>query len=230
MITFACVWRDHGYYTAEWITKLAAGVKRHYPHPHRFVCLTDYAEPIEGAETIKLEHNWPKYWSKIELFRPNLFDGPVMYFDLDVLITGSLEPLVQDWPNMVMITDHLPEIDNSSMMYWDARDSFYEGIYLNFAGTPERFMRIHAAKEHVADFGDQEYIGHYLKRGGRPAMRWQDILPSEWFIEFCAMGRLNPIVERNIQSTDLKVAFCLGIPKFHDVPHVHLVKNHWYTD
>lgn len=62
--------------------------------PFRFVCLTDL-DSIEGVETIKLKHNFPNWWSKIELFRPDIFKGEkVFYMDLDTVIIDNIDHII----------------------------------------------------------------------------------------------------------------------------------------
>lgn len=92
-LTIACVLRSGGVYDAEWVAKLQRGVARHMTLPHRFVCLSDVDVP---CERIPLVTDWPGWWSKIELFRKGLFDGPVLYTDLDSVITGPLDGMFAD--------------------------------------------------------------------------------------------------------------------------------------
>ena len=89
MLTIACVLRSGGPYNADWVSGLQANVARFAP-PHRFVCLSDVDVPCERVPLIT---GWPGWWAKIEVFRPGLFEGRVLYMDLDVLVTGDLAPL-----------------------------------------------------------------------------------------------------------------------------------------
>ena len=63
-------------------------IARNYKKPHQFHCLSNVKLPIA---TIQLKHNWIGWWSKVELFRPNLFSGPVFYLDLDIIICKNFE-------------------------------------------------------------------------------------------------------------------------------------------
>ena len=78
-------------YGPEWVWRLKSGIDRHLPG-HEFVCMTDV--PVEGIECVATADDLPGWWSKIGLFRPGLFPGNNLYLDLDVVITGSLRPLV----------------------------------------------------------------------------------------------------------------------------------------
>lgn len=226
-ITFACVLAGTGApYTDEWVRKLRNAVARHYPYPHRFVCLTDRTE-IEGVETIKLQHDWPIYWSKLELFKPGTFEGPVIYMDLDVLITGDITQFAQPWESMVMITDYYPEIANSTLLYWNASDPIYHGMYADMVENSATIQHEFRNRWPVINFGDQEYIADYLTKNGRSILRWQEVLPKEWFLEFSIKSALNPVVRDQKFSPDLRFCYCLGAPKFQRFPNMHIVRDHW---
>ena len=87
MLTVACVkWgRKYG---PEYALKLQSMCRRNVP-AHEFVCFTD--GPVEGVDCRPLPSDLPSWWSKVGLFRPGMFLGDVLYLDLDVVITGSLE-------------------------------------------------------------------------------------------------------------------------------------------
>ena len=91
-LTVASVFKSGGDYFPRYVRVLRDAVRRHLPVEHRFVCLTD----VEVAcERIPLVHGWPSFYSKIEVFRPGLFDGPVLYLDLDTVICGDLGDLAR---------------------------------------------------------------------------------------------------------------------------------------
>lgn len=67
-------------------------IELHYPHPHRFICLTDFDDM--KCETIKLKHGLIGWWSKMELFQPELVaqnpDDVTFYMDLDTCLVGDI--------------------------------------------------------------------------------------------------------------------------------------------
>lgn len=89
MLTVWCVLWGNKYHPA-YVYALREGVARHLSAPHRFVCVTD--RDLPGVETISPVENWQGWWNKLNLFA--LADGPSLYFDLDVIITGDLDYLV----------------------------------------------------------------------------------------------------------------------------------------
>lgn len=111
----ATVLRSGGIYSPVWVQRLAAQVRRH--HDVEVVCLSDVDVP--GVRTIPLLHGWPGWWSKVELFRPGLFDGPVVYFDLDTLILGTFDRLLDYRGSMAMLSDfYRPALAASGVMAW----------------------------------------------------------------------------------------------------------------
>jgi hypothetical protein len=105
----ACVLHDKAFrgrhYSAEWVLRLRAMVARNLTVPHLFVCLSNAYVP--GVERISLKHDWPGWWSKIELFGPSFkSEGRVFYLDLDVIINGNLDEMVSDPSPMILLPPH----------------------------------------------------------------------------------------------------------------------------
>ena len=46
-----------------------------------------------GVTARTLSALYPGWWAKINLFAPGMFDGPVLYFDLDTMPVGTLDGL-----------------------------------------------------------------------------------------------------------------------------------------
>lgn len=113
MISFVCFkWHADGYrskFDGAHVNALRDMVAKHYPDPHRFICITDNAEGIaDGIEIVPL---WDEH---ADIPNPSFRTGPSCYrrlkvfsrdfgrvagerfvcLDLDVVITGDLRPLV----------------------------------------------------------------------------------------------------------------------------------------
>lgn len=96
-------------YGPEYVNTLYRMVARNVSGPFRFVCLTDDAEGVlPEIETlpcpeidIPSPHNL-KGWRKLNLYAPSerLFglEGDWLYLDLDVVVTGSLDPFFEYHP------------------------------------------------------------------------------------------------------------------------------------
>lgn len=149
MLTVACVLRSGGDFTPSHVDHLRDGVARNLSLPHRFCCLSDMEV---DCERIPLRTDWPGWFSKLEMLKPGLFWGPVVSFDLDVVITGSLDDLVLGHRFTVCDDFYHPGQINSSMMAWNTDLS---DIFMAFGADPERNMRTYRTRAH---WGDQGFI------------------------------------------------------------------------
>lgn len=109
VVTFK--WRQPGYhteYTSAHVNLLARAVGRHYPYPHRMLCITDDAVGLDptveaiplwsdfGAVPNPHGSNYPSCYRRLKLFDPAIADviGPrFVLLDLDCLVTGDLRPI-----------------------------------------------------------------------------------------------------------------------------------------
>jgi hypothetical protein len=110
-LTFVCWrWRSKGYrstFGPETVTILRDMVARHYHGPHRFVCVTDEPEALQGVEAIPLwpdhghipspiGHSYPSCYRRLKVFAPDageMFGPRLVSIDLDTVITGDITPL-----------------------------------------------------------------------------------------------------------------------------------------
>jgi hypothetical protein len=171
VLTIACVLKSGGYFTPDWVGKLARACERHAP-AHRFVCLSDVDVP---CERIALTQNWPGWWSKLELFRPGLFDGTVVYFDLDTVILKPFPGLAGFTEPFGMLQDfYEPERLASGVMAWNGQ---HADIYATLKADPGLIER--------TEGGDQTLIGKL-----RPdAVRLQTIENIVSYKDKCSFGR-----------------------------------------
>lgn len=77
-------------YTDDDVRLIDVQVSRHL-QDYEFKCLSD--RKIEGVDCVPVKHNWPGWWSKLELFE-HAKSGMNLYLDLDVVVTGSLDGLL----------------------------------------------------------------------------------------------------------------------------------------
>lgn len=101
-LTVACLFVAGEYpYTVEYVQRLHEGVRRHLSRPFRFVCLTDRPwEMPAGVESIPLARipGCYAFWTRLRMFDPSLgWTGRMLALDLDTLIVGALDPIV-DYP------------------------------------------------------------------------------------------------------------------------------------
>jgi hypothetical protein len=132
-------------YSAEYVTRLERGARKWLERPFRFVCFTDGTVPLPpDIDTITIPPPSPAiplngrgYWSKLQVFNPAYgLAGRVLYLDLDTLVVGPLDDIV-DFPAPLALAED-PFIEsradittdrfgrtlvrrfNGSVMVWDA--------------------------------------------------------------------------------------------------------------
>lgn len=146
-MSFVCVLKSGGQYKPKHVQRL----QKQLEAPLK--CLTDLDLNLRYVETIPLTYGLDGWWSKLELFRNGLLNGPHVYFDLDVDITGDPRRLYTT--EFTMCQDFLrPELFNSSVMSWHKPpikplQEFHEGIPAKYKRWPK--------------LGDQAYIQDTVK-------------------------------------------------------------------
>ena len=93
MINIVCVLRFGGKvgYDASWVEKLHNSVKRNISIPFKFICLSDCEVP---CDRIELDMTDDGFWSKMQLFKPGQFIGPVLYIDLDTVVCNTIDDIL----------------------------------------------------------------------------------------------------------------------------------------
>lgn len=180
-------------YGPDYVRRLRDGVARNLSVPHDFVCLTE--DPVPGVETVPLSRTWPGWWSKLSLCD---LGRPLIYFDLDVVITGDLLPLI-GITEFTMMADPWQRTFNSSVMVLTGREGDISATF-----RPEMIDRLRG--------GDQTWWTMC-----RPNAR---TLPVEWFPSFKANARL-----QHVPAGTLGVVFH-GSPAPHEVD-LDWVDAHW---
>lgn len=232
MLTVACVLSTPSLtYNENWVHRLKKSIEKHLSVPHRFVCLTNLPH-INGVETQPLTENLPGWWSKIELFKPGQLDGPVLFFDLDMMACGSLDELCGPWDGLVMLKDSpsFRDIHNSGLMWFDpTAQPQLADIFTEFVADAPHHMEEYGGKNGPQRYGDQGFIYEMATKHGERVLLWQDLLPPEWFLEFSYDRNLNPSVADDSYDRDARLCYSLGYPKFSTMPDVPIVKRHWET-
>lgn len=209
MLTVACVLKSGGIYDASWVARLRAGVARHLQTDHRFVCLSDVDVP---CEKIPLEHNWPGWWSKIELFK---LRGPVLFFDLDTAIVGDLTEIaaVAARAPLTLFRDfyRLGDGLGSGVMGWNGTDVSAACLYDIFAADPQGWM------SRVGGRGDQGFVEEAAFLPG--ITRWQDVVGSQ-IVSY-------KVHCRNGIPSGARVVCLHGRPKFSEMPATDEVRIAW---
>lgn len=176
VVTFK--WTSFGYrsvFTGETVNAVRRMVARHYPHPHRFVCVTD--DPAGVGRDVEIVPLWqdfahvpsphggrnPSCYRRLRIFHPDAgqwFGDRFVTIDLDTVIVGDLSPLWHRSEDIVLWGDTNPT-------------TYYNGsmILLAAGARPQVWTEFDpvtspALAKAAGQFGsDQAWISYRLGRG-----------------------------------------------------------------
>ena len=152
------VLRSGGVYCADDVARLLPTL------PAPVVCLSDVEVP---CERIPLEHGWPGWWSKMELFRPDVA-GDFLYMDLDTIVRGPLDDLLA-LDELALLRDfYRADGLGSGLMFLPECERGL--IWREWTRDPTRFMG------ECGFGGDQAFLERFWKHS---AARIQDRLPGQ---------------------------------------------------
>ena len=170
----AFVLRKSKDYDVDYLEKILSSLRENISVEVEYVCLSDI-DVSSYCTWIKFQHDWPGWWSKLELFsHPYLRGREVVYFDLDTVIQGDITPLIEYDHNFSMLRDFLFDHRyGSGVMAWKGDRSY---ITNNFK------IDIHP-KTYVTseNWGDQAFIRDNVNEKIEVL---QDLLPDK--VKICS--------------------------------------------
>lgn len=208
-----CVLKSGGDYTQEYVEKLFASIKRnlHESPEMEYICLTDL--PIKTSDfTVKpLLHNYPGWWSKVEVFRPGLTKAELcVYFDLDTIILRDISDILTVKGGKTFSALYPWNMKNrsngdfaSGIMRW--KNPLYSFLYSDFSESMQQEFP-----------GDQQYFSAQMKKRGFPWLPLQSFFPGIYSYK------------RNIRGENL-----LGDSRvvcFHGNPRPHALNYRWIKE
>ena len=185
------------YYTADYVNRLYAGVRRNLVRPFRFVCMTDDSTGfVPGIEAVPFPEDpkvpgksaprkWPNIFAKLAVFKDGFanLSGPTLFLDVDLIVTGPLDRFFAYKPGEFCIIHNwverrkslfrkIPDIGNSSCFRFEAGKS--NGVW-------ETFLREKDIPGHAERFqlGSQKFQTYAMMKTGK--VNWW---PSDWVCSF----------------------------------------------
>lgn len=165
-------------YTDQDVWRLYHIVQRHMDRDFTFYTLTNDMMANTPGQKIELLHNWPGWWGKVELFRPDMPCGRTMYLDLDTYVLQNLQPLLDTPGDLVMFPSpyEAGKYQAGTMLFTPAA---YHWVYNRFRKNPEHYMRQYRS--------EQDIYADWLP--GLPTF------PKEWMIKLSVLRRTRPTDE-----------------------------------
>jgi len=198
-------------YSADYVNRLAAMVRRNLKQSHRFVCLTDDATGIHPSIECYplLDQGLEGWWHKMSFFRPEIYDlkGTLLFLDLDLVLVGKLDPFFDHPGSFCMIEDWLSKgkpLFNSSVFRLEIG---------SMAAIYEQFQKQDITSLMKQYPGDQEWLSAHVQN----VTTW----PLSWCVSFkwqCAL----PQPHHPVLPEDAKIVV------FHGKPDPHEAINHAY--
>ena len=178
----------------EYVNRLYSGVRRNMTRPIRFLCMTEHADglhpdvevlplPVEPfaepmAKALAVA-NRQGAMRKVSLFRPGLvpdLEGPVLGFDLDVVITGALDEIHDLAPGTIAMRHDWTEkrkgrpTGHGSVFRFDPAQHGF--LYNDLAANP--YEEVEKARG-----SEQRYTSH--KAMDNDCFTY---IPGEWVVSF----------------------------------------------
>lgn len=101
------------------------------------ICLSDVA--VRAVTTIPLRYTWPGWFSKMELFNPEIIKDDILYFDLDTQIITTPKPYLCDDRFRMLSDFYYPDKPASGMMF--IPHIYKARVWSAWMENPARWMR-----------------------------------------------------------------------------------------
>ena len=161
--TIDCACVIHGdAYSWTYVERLYNMLNRHITPGIRLHVYTEADRPVPAPMIKHTLEDWgftgrkKSWWYKMQLFNTAHHSGPLLYFDLDVVITGNLNWICQVPPTKFSTIRDFKYLwrptfygINSSVMWWNT---------LDYAHVWEKFKQEDLAHVMKKYHGDQDYI------------------------------------------------------------------------
>ena len=231
-IDCACVIHGNGY---DWryVDNLYSMLSRNLTRPVRLHVYTEAGRPVPQPyikhELIDWAISGPKksWWYKIQLFNSEHFQGPLLYFDLDVVVTKNIDWVWQSklrhfWAvkDFKHLWRPMYQSINSSIMWWDTTQ--FDWVWHNFLD-----LRLEQTLKRFR--GDQDYISSVITEQQRryfntdwvKSWRWQCL---DGGYDFKRRTWISPGSGTTVDNTTIMVFH--GNPKPHETQDP-VIKQHW---
>ncbi len=230
MTTTNCICIKYGNrYGPEYVNRLHSGLRRNSESDIRLVCMTDDRtgihpeievvpladEPFHQRMFTKMEkEGWQAPYRKVSLYRPDLvpdLDGPLILFDIDVVVVGNIDVLRDYAPGKVCMRRSwdrhpgTPQLGHGSVEKFEPKLHGY--IYEALARDPEGSLVFGHGYEQIFTSRTAEKAGDF------------EPFPDEWIASFkydCRpMRPLNMFLPPRLPPEARVVCFH-GAPKMHE--------------
>lgn len=209
-----CVLRSGGDLDATDVARLRTCFKKHLPG-HELHCLSDVEVP---CQRIPLRHNWPKWWSKMELFRKDI-EGDIFYLDLDTVVVGDISHMATTRIDTVLSDFYYPWRVASAVLY--LTEALRREVWEHWMSDPEYNMTCY-------EKGDQTFLSTIPRF--EKARRWQNYFPKQ-IISFKRHMRpappMSPGPQLKYPPKEARIVCFHGIPRPRQIASEYWIREAW---
>jgi hypothetical protein len=210
-LTVACVLyvdKEHTDFNLVYVEKLASTIRRNLTVPHKFVCYSNM--DVRFFDRIPLVHDWPGWWSKMEVMDVARLPGRVLLADLDTVLVGNIDEMAKARHTTLIHGFHgrrAPMGSGFMMLTQDDRARLWQ----EFSARP---------KKHMENFrGDQDFISPRVQH----ARTWQEDFPGQ-----LVSYKLDCVAKhKDVLPEKARVICFHGKPRPVEMPKGHWTYEHW---
>ena len=214
MINVICIkWGNK--YNSDYVNKLFRGILRNTSKEFLFTCYTDISEGLDKKIQYKpIPFYTGDWYSKIGLYNENLYspDEQIFYFDLDTVITGNLNELLNYSGDFIILRDFY-------------RPKGYGSGLMSFAPAAVNHMWKNYTYGRKAPQGDQGWCEQQYPG----ADIWQDKYPGK-IISYKVHIKDKGIVRNSYYTKDEGNLETSSIVCFHGKPNPHEINEGWLNE
>lgn len=234
-IDCACLIHSTGY---DWIyvERLYNMLSKNISYPIKFHVYTEAERKVPDFMIKHVLEEWPgfagpkkSWWHKIQLFNSEHHKGNLLYFDLDTVVTGNLDWILNCDSRYFWAVRDFRRLwkpshtgINSSVMWWDTQK--FDWVWQAFKSKQlKHLQRVY--------HGDQDYISDTIDYHRRRFFENQRIVSWRWQaldggMDFTKRKHNNPGQGTKIDS-DTSLLIFHGNPKPHEVLNDAEVARYW---
>jgi hypothetical protein len=230
-----CACLIHGdYYSWQYVDNLYAMLRRNLPCTVNLHVFTEISREVPAPYIKHPLPNWPEitsskqaWWYKLQLFDPSWINTPVLYFDLDVVITSDLGWILALNPSYLWAAQDFQRIWKPS---WRGINSSILWFTPNLiAGVWDTFKNVQLSAIMQQYHGDQDFISAVIDQQQIKFIDPARVSSWRWEI---LHGGINPgtMQYRDLNNTVIpdqtSVIVCHGNPKPHVIDN-SIVQAYW---
>lgn len=185
-------------FTIEDVERLHDSVSKHIDREFEFFCLTNYDGSMPFNKIPLIHPEWPGWWAKVELHRPDLPPERTLYMDLDSHAVRSLQPILDYEGDLVMFPTPIREEKWPSLrdrgwvcryqaatMLFDPSCKPMQLVWDRFNENPDKWMKMYRS--------EQDIMGEWIPE--------QPMFPAKWMLKLARVKHLERVDDETIIVT-----------------------------